>query len=1037
MRLNSSPPDSLHDGGSVGVSGTDLAFQSIRDRFPLKRNPSHHHNRSKSDSDRSPPHRGRSHHGRFNRKGLLWLKGRSAFYSVVIFAVFLFAMASMVLQSSMTSVFRQGSERGRSLREGLRFGSTLKFVPAVVSRRDGLDSLRSEPRIGIRAPRLALILGNMKKNPQSLMLITVMKNLQKLGYVLKIFATADGQARSMWEQIGGQLSILSPERYSLIDWLIFEGIIVDSLEVKEAISSLMQEPFCSVPLVWIIQEDTLANRLPAYEEMDWKHLVSHWKTAFSRASVVVFPDFTLPMLYSVLDTGNFFVIPGSPVDVWAAESYSKTQSKYQLRQDNGFSKDDLLVLVIGSSFYYNDLSWGYAVAMHVIGPLLTKYARKNDSGGSFKFVFLCGNSTDGYDDSLQGVASRLGLLHGSVRHYGLNSDVNGVLLMADIVLYASNQDLQGFPSLLIRAMTFGIPVIAPDLPIFRKYVVDGVHGILFPKHNPDALMTAFSLLISSGKLSEFAQAVASSGRLLAKNMLASECITGFARILENVLNFSSDAMLPGPISQLRQGAWEWNLFRKEIELSTGEKQISDGKATFFGKFSVVHALEEEFTNFVYSTNGSENRTGILPQDIPTKLDWDVLREIESSEENERVEMEELEERVERDIGDWDEIYRNARKSEKLKFEANERDEGELERTGQPVCIYEIYSGAGSWPFLHHGSLYRGLSLSSRGRRLRSDDVDAVGRLPILNDSYYRDILCEIGGMFSIAKRVDNIHGRPWIGFQSWRAAGRKASLSLKAEKVLEETMQDNTKGDVIYFWVRLNMNGATGSNDVLTFWSMCDILNGGHCRSAFEDAFHQTYALPMHVEALPPMPEDGGHWSALHSWVMPTPSFLEFMMFSRMFADSLHSLHTNPTQNNTCLLGSSALEKKHCYCRILELLVNVWAYHSGRKMVYIDPHTGSLEEQHPIEQRKGFMWAKYFNFTLLKSMDEDLAEAADDDDHPHNMWLWPLTGEVHWQGIYEREREERYRLKMDKKRKTKEKLFERMKHGYKQRSLGG
>ena len=63
-------------------------------------------------------------------------------------------------------------------------------------------------------------------------------------------------------------------------------------------------------------------------------------------------------------------------------------------------------------------------------------------------------------------------------------------------------------------------------------------------------------------------------------------------------------------------------------------------------------------------------------------------------------------------GIWNEIYRNARKSEKLKFETNERDEGELERTGQPVCIYEIYDGAGSWPFLHHGSLYRGLSLVS-------------------------------------------------------------------------------------------------------------------------------------------------------------------------------------------------------------------------------------------------------------------------------------------------------------------------------------
>lgn len=53
------------------------------------------------------------------------------------------------------------------------------------------------------------------------------------------------------------------------------------------------------------------------------------------------------------------------------------------------------------------------------------------------------------------------------------------------------------------------------------------------------------------------------------------------------------------------------------------------------------------------------------------------------------------------------------------------------------------------------------------------------------------------------------------------------------------------------------------------------------CRTAFEDAFRLMYALPSNIEALPPMPEDGGHWSALHSWVMPTPSFLEFVMFSR------------------------------------------------------------------------------------------------------------------------------------------------------------
>ena len=55
-------------------------------------------------------------------------------------------------------------------------------------------------------------------------------------------------------------------------------------------------------------------------------------------------------------------------------------------------------------------------------------------------------------------------------HYGLHGDVNSVLLMADIVLYGSSQNEQGFPPLLIRAMTFGTPVIAPDIPILKKYV---------------------------------------------------------------------------------------------------------------------------------------------------------------------------------------------------------------------------------------------------------------------------------------------------------------------------------------------------------------------------------------------------------------------------------------------------------------------------------------------------------------------------------------------------------------------------------------
>ena len=107
------------------------------------------------------------------------------------------------------------------------------------------------------------------------------------------------------------------------------------------------------------------------------------------------------MLYSVLDTGNFFVIPALPIEAWAAKSYAKTHSKYRLRGDLRLNRDDMLVLVVGSSFFYSELSWDYAVAMNEIGPVLIKYATRKDAGPMFRFVFFCGNSTDGFNGHLK------------------------------------------------------------------------------------------------------------------------------------------------------------------------------------------------------------------------------------------------------------------------------------------------------------------------------------------------------------------------------------------------------------------------------------------------------------------------------------------------------------------------------------------------------------------------------------------------------------------------------------------------------------
>lgn len=58
----------------------------------------------------------------------------------------------------------------------------------------------------------------------------------------------------------------------------------------------MQEPFVSVPLIWLIHEDILGERLPLYVQFGWEGLIGEWRSAFARADVVVFPDFSFPVM---------------------------------------------------------------------------------------------------------------------------------------------------------------------------------------------------------------------------------------------------------------------------------------------------------------------------------------------------------------------------------------------------------------------------------------------------------------------------------------------------------------------------------------------------------------------------------------------------------------------------------------------------------------------------------------------------------------------------------------------------------------------
>ncbi|KAM7508603.1 hypothetical protein LguiA_019056 [Lonicera macranthoides] len=914
---------------------------------------------------------------------------------------------------------------------GLDFGEDIiKFEPLSLrdkfQKQSGEFNMTFGSRIGVRfdyrKPQLALVFADLLVDPQQIMMVTVAAALCEIGYEIEVYSIEDGPVHSVWRNIGVSVNIIQTrENKIIVDWLKYDGILVSSLEGREVISCLLKEPFKSVPLIWTIHDGTLATRLRQYISMAQIELLVDWKAVFNRATVVVFRNHVLPILYSACDAGNYFVIPGSPAEIWEADNFMSSP-KENLHVNMDIGPHDFVIAIVGSQILYRGLWVEHSLVLQALLPLLADFP---SASSRLKIIILSGDLTGNYSASVEAIALNLRYPSGTVRHIAVSEDEGGFINMADLVIYGSLLEERSFPEILIKAMGFGKPIIAPDLSIIRKYVDDRVNGYLFPKENIGILTQIVLHVVSKGKLSPLAHNVASIGKRTAKNLMALETIEGYALLLENVLKLPSEVASPRSVSDMPSNLkeqWQWHLFE------------ANPNQTYFNRtlrrYGFLEKVERQWSNS-HKLKESSSDVNLIDETFLYGI-WEEERNIGLANKRKRREEEELKGRSDQSKGTWEEVYRSAKRADRSKNDLHERDDGELLRTGQPLCIYEPYIGEGVWPFLHRTSLYRGLGLLTKGRRHGVDDIDGPSRLPLLSNTYYRDVIGEHGAFFAIANRIDRIHRNAWIGFQSWRATARKESLSRTAESTLLDAIQARRHGDTLYFWARMDTDPRNPSNQ-LDFWSFCDSINAGNCKFAFSEALKKMYGIKQNWTSIPSMPIDGDTWSVMNSWVLPTRSFLEFVMFSRMFVDALDAqMYDEHRQSGHCYLSLS--KDKHCYSRVLELLVNMWAYHSARRMVYINAKTGEMQEQHGLKSRRGQMWVKWFQFSTLKNMDSDLAEESDSD-HPKNRWLWPLTGEVFWQGIYEKEKNQRNRDREKRRQMSKDKIS-RIRRRTRQKTLG-
>ncbi|KAJ3671055.1 hypothetical protein LUZ60_008481 [Juncus effusus] len=914
---------------------------------------------------------------------------------------------------------------------GLDFGEGIRFEPVKLieswekERREEKESLSALEtrvlRVGVRRPRLAVVFGDLLLDEMQVKMISVGAALKEAGYDIEVFSFEGGPAGTIWRSLAIPVHNLSINtgRFSSIDWLDFNGILVNSLLSRPIFSILMQEPFKSVPVIWTIHESQLAVRLNDYVSDGLTQLIHEWNRTFNRASVVVFQNHILPLMYSQFDSGNFYVIPGSASEVLKAEKLLNNHDNiHDMRQNYGFAPDDFIITIVGSQFWYSGVLVEHALVLKALFPLLQQFPSKNSSNSRLKIQILSTNSSEPYKTAIETIALKVGFQSGVVGHFGNFDKAENVLSISDIVIYGSFLEEQAFPSILIQSMSLNKLIFASNLSMITKYVENGVNGYIYPQENMGALTKIISQTLSEGQISLFAKRVALIGQNHAKNLLASQTIQGYIDLLENVIRFPSETRKPNPgigIPDKLRNQWQWGLV---------------------GDFREAVYLEERVLGEVEKEKGqSGNFSSKGDYEALAAVDWEEEKRIEMATIKRRLEEEELKERSEQAHGTWEEVYRNAKRADRAKNELHERDDRELERTGQPLCIYEPYFGEGAWNFLHHSSLYRGIGLGTRGRRPGLDDIDASSRLPLLNDIYYRNLLNEFGAFFAIANRIDRVHKNAWIGFQSWRATAKQGSLSKDAELAILNDIEEQKHGDALYFWVRMDQESRNLSK--LDFWSFCDSINSGNCRYVVKKVLRRMYNIKEEdiKDILPSMHSENGEiWSVMQSWVLPTRSFLEFVMFSRMFVDALDAeMYESHHETGHCYLSTH--KDPHCYSRVLELLINIWAYHSARRMVYVDPKTGSMQEIHHLNTRKNQMMIQWFSFQTLKSMDEDLAEEFDLDGSESKRWIWPKTGEVYWQGVLERERNLRQREKERKKQQSKDKI-ERIKKRARQKTLG-
>ena len=158
-------------------------------------------------------------------------------------------------------------------------------------------------------------------------------------------------------------------------------------------------------------------------------------------------------------------------------------NRHNVRKELGLDTDDLFLLTVGRLMVQK----GHKFLIQAMPRLIDRFPNV--------MVGICGDGP--LRPSLENQVQMLGLSK-RVNFLGMRDDVTSLLAAADIFILPSLWE--GLPRALLEAIAAGLPAVATRVDGTQELITDGIHGLLVPPNDPEALADSIIQLLENPEL---------------------------------------------------------------------------------------------------------------------------------------------------------------------------------------------------------------------------------------------------------------------------------------------------------------------------------------------------------------------------------------------------------------------------------------------------------------------------------------------------------------------------------------------------------